>query len=255
MAQDNTVHQHRLFINKKEIEKFTKIAEEWWDPNGKFRPLHKFNPVRLDYIRREVCHFKRLDALGQTPFTGLDILDIGCGGGLLSEPMCRLGATVTGADASEENIKTASIHAAEQNLDIDYQATTAAVLVDAGRSFDVILNMEVIEHVANPPAFIDQCSRLLKPGGIMFLATLNRTLKAYALAIVGAEYVLGWLPKGTHEWEKFITPRELEDMTRKSGLNMVRMTGVSFHPLLNKWQRSGDLGVNYMGVAQRPETG
>ena len=162
---------------------------------------------------------------------------------------------VTGADASAENIKTASIHAAEQNLDIDYQATTAAVLVDAGRSFDVILNMEVIEHVADPPAFIDQCSRLLKPGGIMFLATLNRTLKAYALAIVGAEYVLGWLPKGTHEWEKFITPRELEDMTRKSGLNMVRMTGVSFNPLLNKWQRSGDLGVNYMGVAQRPETG
>ena len=211
--------------------------------------------MRLDYIRREVCHFKGLDALSQTPFTGLDLLDIGCGGGLLSEPMCRLGATVTGADASEENIKTASIHAAEQNLDIDYQATTAAVLVDTGRRFDVILNMEVIEHVADPPAFIDQCSRLLKPGGIMFLATLNRTLKAYALAIVGAEYVLGWLPKGTHEWEKFITPRELEDMTRKSGLNMVRMTGVSFHPLLNKWQRSGDLGVNYMGVAQRPETG
>ena len=241
-------------VDPEEIAKFSAIAAEWWDPRGKFRPLHKFNPVRLDYIRREVCHFKGLDALSQTPFTGLDLLDIGCGGGLLSEPMCRLGATVTGADASEENIKTASIHAAEQNLDIDYQATTAAVLVDAGRSFDVILNMEVIEHVADPPAFIDQCSRLLKPGGIMFLATLNRTLKAYALAIVGAEYVLGWLPKGTHEWEKFITPRELEDMTRKSGLDMVRMTGVSFNPLWNKWQRSGDLGVNYMGVAQRPET-
>ena len=241
-------------VDPEEIAKFSAMAAEWWDPRGKFKPLHKFNPVRLDYIRREVCHFKGLDALSRTPFTGLDLLDLGCGGGLLSEPMCRLGATVTGADASEENIKTASIHAAEQNLEIDYQATTAAVLVDAGRSFDVILNMEVIEHVADPPAFIDQCSRLLKPGGIMFLATLNRTLKAYALAIVGAEYVLGWLPKGTHEWEKFITPRELEDMTRKSGLDMVRMTGVSFNPLLNKWQRSGDLGVNYMGVAQRPKT-
>tara|TARA_X000000950_G_C13567363_1_gene518066 strand:- start:173 stop:682 length:510 start_codon:yes stop_codon:yes gene_type:complete len=168
--------------------------------------------------------------------------------------MCRLGANVTGADASPENIKTAAIHAAEQNLDIDYQATTAAALVETDRRFDVILNMEVIEHVADPPAFIDQCSTLLKPGGIMFLATLNRTLKAYALAIVGAEYVLGWLPKGTHDWEKFITPRELEDMTRASGLDMVRFSGVSFNPLLNKWQRNGDLGVNYMGIARKPET-
>ncbi len=242
-------------VDPEEIAKFSAMADEWWDPRGKFRPLHKFNPVRLEYIRREVCHFKGLDALSQTPFTGLDLLDIGCGGGLLSEPMCRLGACVTGADASAENIKTASIHAAEQNLDIDYQATTAALLVDAGRRFDVILNMEVIEHVADPSAFINQCSSLLKPGGIMFLATLNRTLKAYALAIVGAEYLLGWLPKGTHEWEKFITPGELEEMTRKSGLDMVRMTGVSFSPLLNKWQRSGDLGVNYMCVTQRPETG
>ena len=241
-------------VDPDEIAKFSAMAAEWWDPRGKFRPLHKFNPVRLDYIRREVCHFKGLEAQSATPFAGLDLLDIGCGGGLLSEPMCRLGANVTGADASPENIKTAAIHAAEQNLDIDYQATTAAALVETDRRFDVILNMEVIEHVADPPAFIDQCSTLLKPGGIMFLATLNRTLKAYALAIVGAEYVLGWLPKGTHDWEKFITPRELEDMTRASGLDMVRFSGVSFNPLLNKWQRNGDLGVNYMGIARKPET-
>ena len=241
-------------VDPDEIAKFSAMAAEWWDPRGKFRPLHKFNPVRLDYIHREVCHFKGLEAQSATPFAGLDLLDIGCGGGLLSEPMCRLGANVTGADASPENIKTAAIHAAEQNLDIDYQATTAAALVETDRRFDVILNMEVIEHVADPPAFIDQCSTLLKPGGIMFLATLNRTLKAYALAIVGAEYVLGWLPKGTHDWEKFITPRELEDMTRASGLDMVRLSGVSFNPLLNKWQRNGDLGVNYMGIARKPET-
>tara|TARA_X000000950_G_scaffold36245_1_gene38760 strand:- start:1678 stop:2187 length:510 start_codon:yes stop_codon:yes gene_type:complete len=167
--------------------------------------------------------------------------------------MCRLGARVTGADASKANIKTASVHAREQNLDINYQATTAAALVDAGESYDVILNMEVIEHVADPPAFIAQCSKLLRPGGIMFLATLNRTMKAYALAILGAEYVLGWLPKGTHQWEKFITPAELEVMAKASDLDIVRLSGVSFNPLMNKWQRTGDLGVNYMGIARKPE--
>ena len=241
-------------VDPEEIAKFSEMAAEWWDPKGKFRPLHKFNPVRLEYIRHEVCQLKGLDAQSQTPFQGFDLLDIGCGGGLLSEPMCRLGARVTGADASKANIKTASVHAREQNLDINYQATTAAALVDAGESYDVILNMEVIEHVADPPAFIAQCSKLLRPGGIMFLATLNRTMKAYALAILGAEYVLGWLPKGTHQWEKFITPAELEVMAKASDLDIVRLSGVSFNPLMNKWQRTGDLGVNYMGIAQKPET-
>lgn len=240
-------------VDPEEIAKFSAMAAEWWDPKGKFRPLHKFNPVRLEYIRHEVCQLKGLDAQSQTPFQGLDLLDIGCGGGLLSEPMCRLGARVTGADASKANIKTASVHAREQNLDINYQATTAAALVDAGESYDVILNMEVIEHVADPPAFIAQCSKLLRPGGIMFLATLNRTMKAYALAILGAEYVLGWLPKGTHQWEKFITPAELEVMAKASDLDIVRLSGVSFNPLMNKWQRTGDLGVNFMGIARKPE--
>ena len=238
-------------VDPEEIAKFSAMAAEWWDPRGKFRPLHKFNPVRLEYIRREVCHFKGLDALSQTPFTGLDLLDIGCGGGLLSEPMCRLGACVTGADASAENIKTASIHAAEQNLDIDYQATTAALLVDAKRSFDVILNMEVIEHVADPQAFMSACGQLMKPDAIMFLATLNRTLKAFALAIVGAEYVLRWLPRGTHEWDKFITPKELEDIAEKAGLEFFTSTGVSFNPLTDKWRQSGDMSVNYMGIARK----
>jgi 2-polyprenyl-6-hydroxyphenyl methylase/3-demethylubiquinone-9 3-methyltransferase len=181
----------------------------------------------------------------------LRLLDIGCGGGLLSEPMARLGAEVVGADAAEANIKTAALHAEQQNLDIDYRAMTAEELVTQGEMFDAILNMEVIEHVADPPAFMTACSQLMKPEAIMFLATLNRTLKAFALAIVGAEYVLRWLPRGTHDWEKFITPKELDDMAAKAGLEVYSSTGVSFNPLTDKWRQTGDMSVNYMGVARK----
>ena len=240
-------------INKKEIEKFSKIAEEWWDPKGKFKPLHNFNPIRISYLKENIIKSFNLQGKDKI-LSGIKILDIGCGGGLLSEPMSRLGAEVFGMDASEKNIEVAKLHAKKSGLNIEYFCSSPEKF-KTDLKFDVILNMEIVEHVEDVDFFLESCSKLLKENGIMFVATLNKTLKSYIFAIVGAEYVLKWPPIGTHEWEKFITPRELEDMTRKSGLNMVRMTGVSFNPLLNKWQRSGDLGVNYMGVAQRPETG
>ena len=195
-------------LDPAEVEKFSKIAAEWWNPKGKFGVLHVFNPVRLAYIKEQVCGRLSRDPLERRPFEGLRFLDIGCGGGLLTEPMARLGARITGVDPSEKNIKTATVHAAEMGLDIDYRAATAEDLAAAGEIFDVILNMEVIEHVADPSAFTRTCCNLLKPGGLMFVATLNRTLKSFGLAIIGAEYVLGWLPKGTHQWEKFITSAE-----------------------------------------------
>lgn len=238
-------------IDPDELAKFTAMAADWWNPNGQFKPLHKFNPVRLAYIRDKLCAQFDRDRLADKPLKGLRLLDIGCGGGLLSEPMARLGADVVGADAAEANIKTASLHAAQEGLTIDYRAVTAEQLVDQGERFDAILNMEVIEHVAEPQAFMSACSALMKPDAIMFLATLNRTLKAYALAIIGAEYVLRWLPRGTHEWDKFITPRELEAMTETAGLTLYTSTGVSFNPLTDKWRQSGDMSVNYMGVARK----
>ncbi len=251
-AESKAMSETISTIDAEEIAKFSAMAAEWWDPSGKFKPLHKFNPTRLAYIREHVCrHFSR-DMQAQTPFDGLALLDIGCGGGLLSEPMARLGAQVTGADASDANIKTASLHAAQSGLDIDYRPITAEALAAEGARFDIILNMEVIEHVAAPPAFMQHCAALLNPGGIMFLATLNRTLKSFALAIVGAEYVLGWLPRGTHDWHKFITPDELDQMANAAGLAITTSTGVSYNPLLDRWQRSGDMGVNYMGMAEKP---
>jgi len=237
-------------IDADEIAKFTAMAAEWWDPAGKFKPLHKFNPTRLAYIRENVCRRFARDPGSETPFDGLTLLDIGCGGGLLSEPMTRLGAKVTGADASEANIKTAALHAKQSGLAIDYRATTAEALCAEGAKFDIILNMEVIEHVAAPPAFMQHCAALINPGGIMFLATLNRTLKSFALAIVGAEYVLGWLPRGTHDWHKFITPDELDQMAEAAGLAITTSTGVSYNPLLDRWNRSGDMAVNYMALAE-----
>ena len=238
-------------IDPDELAKFTAMAEDWWNPHGQFKPLHKFNPTRLAYIRDKLCAQFDRDPHADKPLLGLRLLDIGCGGGLLSEPMARLGAAVVGADAAEANIKTAALHAEEQGLAIDYRTVTAEQLVDEGETFDAILNMEVIEHVADPQAFMSACGQLMRPQAIMFLATLNRTMKAFALAIVGAEYVLRWLPRGTHEWDKFITPKELENMADAAGLELFASTGVSFNPLTDKWRQSGDMSVNYMGVARK----
>jgi 2-polyprenyl-6-hydroxyphenyl methylase/3-demethylubiquinone-9 3-methyltransferase len=239
-------------IDDAEIARFSALAAEWWNPHGKFAVLHKFNPVRLRYIRdNAIRHFQR-DPSAVTPFRDLRLLDIGCGGGLLSEPMARLGFEVLGADASEKNIRTASTHAGEQGLPIDYRATSAEQLAAAGERFDVILNMEVIEHVADIDLFLASCATMLKPGGIMFVATLNRTLKSWALAIVGAEYVLGWLPRGTHDWHRFLKPMELDAALGRAGLNGRFETGVVFNPLLNEWSPSSDTDVNYMLVAEKP---
>jgi 2-polyprenyl-6-hydroxyphenyl methylase / 3-demethylubiquinone-9 3-methyltransferase len=241
-------------IDPSEVEKFSKMAAEWWNPKGKFGVLHVFNPVRLDYIKEQVCARLARDPLERTPFTGLRFLDIGCGGGLLCEPMARLGASVVGVDPSEKNIKTASVHANEMELDIDYRASTAEALAAAGEKFDVILNMEVIEHVSDPEAFIASCTNMLKPGGLIFVATLNRTLKSFALGIVGAEYVLGWLPKGTHQWEKFIKPDELKQWLASNKCEVKAESGVTYHPLANQWKKSKDMDVNYMVVGQKPPT-
>ena len=236
-------------IDPAEIARFSALAAEWWNPNGKFGVLHKFNPVRLGFIRDEAAkHFER-DTRGARPFAGLRLLDIGCGGGLLSEPMARLGFEVVAADASEKNIKTASVHGSEQGLSIDYRVATAEGLAEAHEKFDAILNMEVIEHVADLKLFLQSCATMLKPNGLMFVATLNRTAKAFALAIVGAEYVLGWLPRGTHDWSKFVTPEELENALTGSGLKVTQTSGVVFNPLSGRWSLSSDTDVNYMVAA------
>ena len=238
-------------VDSGEIAKFSAIAAEWWDPTGKFAPLHKFNPVRLAFIRNEAAtHFGR-DARSVRPFEGLSLLDIGCGGGLLSEPMARLGFAVTGADASARNIGTAKAHAGQTGLEIEYLATTAEALVVQGRSFDVVLNMEVVEHVADVDAYLAACSALVKPGGLTFVATMNKTLKSLALAKIGAEYVLGWLPRGTHDWNRFIPPAQLETSLEQTGLTLLKRQGVSFNPLAWDWRLSSDVDVNYMLVAKR----
>ncbi|WP_350335416.1 bifunctional 2-polyprenyl-6-hydroxyphenol methylase/3-demethylubiquinol 3-O-methyltransferase UbiG [Coralliovum pocilloporae] len=243
----------RTTVDDAEVERFSAMADQWWDPTGKFRPLHKFNPVRLGYLKETVCrHFNR-DINDPEAFKGLRLLDIGCGGGLLSEPMARLGANVIGADASETNIRIAQLHAERSELSIDYRATTAEALADAGEQFDVVLNMEVVEHVADVKLFMTATARMVKPGGLMFVATINRTLKAYALAIVGAEYVLQWLPKGTHQYEKLVKPSELEIALAPTGLEVIDQTGVSFNPLTDQWIRTSDMNVNYMIVTHRPE--
>jgi len=238
-------------IDEAEVARFSALAAEWWNPNGKFGVLHKFNPVRLAFIRDQACaHFGR-DPKGARPFAGLRLLDIGCGGGLLSEPMTRLGFEVLGADASEKNINTARVHAGEQSLAIDYRATTAEALAAAGEKFDVILNMEVIEHVADLNLFVESCASMLKDNGLMFVATINRTAKAFALAIVGAEYVLGWLPRGTHDWAKFVKPLELDTALTRARLTVGSETGVMFNPLSGKWSLTSDMDVNYMVAAKR----
>jgi 2-polyprenyl-6-hydroxyphenyl methylase / 3-demethylubiquinone-9 3-methyltransferase len=239
----------RTTIDDAEVERFSRLAAEWWNPNGKFKPLHKFNPVRLSYIREQVLERFDRDPKAIRPFKGLRFLDIGCGGGLLSEPMARLGADVVGADASATNIEVAKLHANEGGLTIDYCATTAEALADAGEKFDIILNMEVVEHVADVELFIEACGRMLKPGGIMFVATINRTLKALGLAIIGAEYVLRWLPKGTHQYEKLVRPEELEAALQKGGMSIAETTGVFYNPFTDSWNKSRDIDVNYMVLA------
>ena len=234
-------------VDTAEIAKFEAMAAEWWNPNGKFKPLHMLNPTRLDYITRQIAAEFGRDLKGPKPFEGLRLLDIGCGGGLLSEPMARLGATVVGADAAPRNIPVAQIHAEQSGLTIDYRVTTAEALAADGEQFDVVLNMEVVEHVADPLAYLTACQQLLKPGGLMICSTINRNPKSYLMAIIGAEYVMRWLPKGTHEWQKFITPDELYDLIRQAGLEPVDRKGFVFNKLTWSWSISDrDLSVNYV---------
>jgi len=240
-------------IDPAEIAKFEAMAAEWWDPNGKFRPLHMMNPVRLDYITRQIAAEFGQDLTDERPFEGLRLLDIGCGGGLLSEPMARLGADVVGADAAERNIPVARVHAEQSGLTIDYRHTSAEALAAAGEQFDVVLNMEVVEHVADPQAYLTACHDLLKSGGLMLCSTINRNPKSFAMAIVGAEYIMRWLPKGTHEWSKFITPDELFKMIEIAGLRPVDRKGYVFNPISWGWSISDrDLSVNYVTASIRP---
>ncbi|MGB3409040.1 MAG: bifunctional 2-polyprenyl-6-hydroxyphenol methylase/3-demethylubiquinol 3-O-methyltransferase UbiG [Jannaschia sp.] len=241
-------------IDNAEIDKFQAMAAEWWDPNGKFKPLHMLNPCRLDYITRQIAAEFDRDLTTAAPFSGLRILDIGCGGGLLSEPMARLGATVVGVDAAARNIPVAQAHADQSGLEIDYRHTSAEGLVETGEpAFDVVLNMEVVEHVSDPLAYLTACQRLLRPGGMMICSTLNRNPKSYLMAIIGAEHVMRWLPKGTHDWSKFITPDELFDLIGRAGLTPVDRTGFVFNPVLWSWKLSDrDLSVNYVTTSLKP---
>ncbi|MFL2895159.1 MAG: bifunctional 2-polyprenyl-6-hydroxyphenol methylase/3-demethylubiquinol 3-O-methyltransferase UbiG [Candidatus Pelagibacter sp.] len=232
-------------INKEEIEKFSRIAEEWWNPLGKFKPLHKFNPIRISYIKDNIINSFKLKKQ-EKPLKNLKILDIGCGGGLLSEPMCRLGADVTGIDASKKNIQIAKLHAKKSNLKIKYISTSPENF-KTNIKFDVILNMEIIEHVEDVSFFLKSCSSLLKKRGIMFIATINKTLKSYVFAIIGAEYILRWLPIGTHEWEKFVSPNDLINISKKYNLNLENLDGMKFNIIKDEWSLSDDKTINYIG--------
>ena len=242
-------------VDAAEIERFSRYGATWWDPRGPMATLHKFNPVRLAYIRDQAtehfgCDAKKLDCL-----KGLRILDIGCGGGLLSEPLARLGADMVGVDPAEKNIAVARAHAEESGVAVDYRASTAEDLAAGHEHFDVVLAMEVIEHVVDVAEFVATCASMVKPGGLMIAATLNRTLKSFALAIVGAEYVLRWLPRGTHQWDKFVTPTELEAAFEAAGLQVIGERGVIYNPFADRWQLSSDMDVNYMLVAEREKSG
>ena len=231
-------------INKKEIEKFSKIAEEWWNPTGKFKPLHNFNPIRIKYIKDNIVKDFNIKS-SDKPFKNIKILDIGCGGGLLSEPMCRLGASVVGIDASEKNIKVAKLHAKKSKLKINYKVASPEKL-KTKLKFDIILNMEIIEHVEDIDFFIKESSRLLRKNGVMFIATLNKTLKSYIFAIMGAEYILKWLPIGTHDWEKFVRPSDLINISKKNNLTLKKLDGMKFNILNNSWKISSDTSINYI---------
>ena len=240
-------------IDRDEVAKFSAKAVEWWDPQGEFRPLHRLNPLRLEFIRDGVAARFGRDPLGERPLQGLRILDVGCGGGLLCEPLARLGAEVTGIDASEENVAVAAVHAEESGLGIDYRCVSAETLRDEGASFDAVVSMEVVEHVADVEGFLAACAGLVAPGGALTLATLNRTPKSFALAIVGAEYLLRWLPRGTHDWRKFLKPSEIAGVLRGEGMELLEATGVAYNPLNDSWRLAPrDLDVNYMLLAAKP---
>ncbi len=233
-------------VDREEVAKFAALAEAWWDPEGEFRPLHRLNPVRLAFIRDAACgHFGR-DPAGERPLAGLEVLDLGCGGGLLSEPLARLGARVTGIDASGECVRIAATHAGEVGLEIAYLESTAEALAETGRSFDLVVSMEVVEHVRDVEGFLAAACALVRPGGALALATLNRTPKAFLLAVVGAEYLLRWLPRGTHDWRRFRKPSELTRALRANGVTARELAGVGYNPLNDQWRRSRDLDVNYM---------
>jgi 2-polyprenyl-6-hydroxyphenyl methylase / 3-demethylubiquinone-9 3-methyltransferase len=251
--KERIMQTHQSTIDPAEVAKFEAMAAEWWDPNGKFKPLHMLNPCRLDYITTQIAAEFGRDLSDPKPFTGLRLLDIGCGGGLLSEPMARLGATVVGADAAAGNLPVARLHAEQSGLEIDYRHTAAEDLAEAGEQFDVVLNMEVVEHVADPQNFLDACQALLKPGGLMICSTINRNPKSYVMAIFGAEVVMRWLPRGTHEWDKFITPDELYNLISTAKLTPVDRKGFVFNPILWSWSLSDrDLSVNYVTASTKP---
>jgi 2-polyprenyl-6-hydroxyphenyl methylase/3-demethylubiquinone-9 3-methyltransferase len=239
-------------VDPGEVARFERLAESWWDPKGPMRALHKFNPVRLTYIRDETCRRHGRDARSPKPLAGLTILDVGCGGGILAEPLARLGGSVTGLDPAPTNITVARLHAERAGLSIDYRNETLETVAARGESFDVVLAMEVVEHVQDVRAFVATCTSVVKPGGLLFMATINRTLRAFALAIVGAEYVLGWLPRGTHQWDRFVTPEELTLAIEAGGMSVTDSTGVVYNPLRDAWTTSRDMGVNYMVVAAQP---
>ena len=246
-------HPQESSIDPAEVAKFQAMAREWWDPQGKFKPLHMLNPTRLEYVVAQVAAQFGLDRGAAQPFAGLRVLDIGCGGGLMAEPMARLGASVVGADAAPGNIAVAALHAQEQGLGIDYRNTTAESLLDEGARFDVVLALEIVEHVADPAGFVATCHGLLRPGGMLVLSTLNRTARSFAAAIVGAEWVMRWLPRGTHDWSRFITPDELAGMARGAGLQVEDRAGMVFNPLRWDWSLSPrDLSVNYLLTTIRP---
>ncbi|AFR26025.1 ubiquinone biosynthesis O-methyltransferase [Bartonella quintana] len=246
------MNETRTTIDQNEIDRFSRIAAEWWNPKGKFRPLHQLNPTRLAYIREKICLAFNRDPVSLMPFENLKILDIGCGGGLLCEPMARLGAMVVGVDAAQTNIEVAKLHATQSDLSIDYRTTIAEALADKGEKFDIILNMEVVEHVADVDLFIAATAKMLKSQGVMFVSTLNRTWKAWGLAIVGAEYILRWLPKGTHDYKKFLKPQELKNLLSKNALTVIDEIGITYNPVNDSWNRSKDMDVNYLLLAKRP---
>tara|TARA_Y100001970_G_scaffold276097_1_gene378308 strand:+ start:9500 stop:10243 length:744 start_codon:yes stop_codon:yes gene_type:complete len=233
-------------IDPKDVARFSAIADEWWDPDGKFKPLHRFNPIRLQYIRDQMCIKFDRDPRSLTPFNGLRFLDVGCGGGLISEPLARMGAEVTGIDASDRNISVAQIHANQNGLDIDYRSTTVEDLTITGETFDAVISLEVVEHVANVDLFLAGCAALMSENGVIFLATLNRTVKSFTFGIIGAEYILRWLPRGTHNWKKFIRPSEIVRGLRRNRVAVKDISGLSLNPITGEWRISGDVSVNYV---------
>ena len=239
-------------VDQGEIEKFSAMAADWWDPDGKFKPLHQLNESRLQFIRQQSCRHFAKDDRALTPFEGLSVIDVGCGGGLISEPMARLGGSVTGVDAAPANIEVACLHAAESGLAIDYRCATAEAEVDSGRQYDLVLALEIVEHVADVDTFLGSLGRLVRPGGGLFLSTLNRTAKAFLLAIVGAEYLLRWLPRGTHDWQRFVKPSEMTRPLRRNGLKVQAISGLVYNPLADRWHLDErDLDVNYILFATK----